>query len=90
MYIIYSVIAGAILLGWIINIFDKKEAKVNFEAKEMPTMKPLPIPTAGAGFWKGIIMWITTSRKWEITKDWRYSIDGKKFVIPKGFIFDKH
>ena len=88
MYIIYGVIAGAILLGWIINTFDKKEAKVKFEAKEMPTMKPLPIPTAGVGFWKGIIMWITTSRKWEITKDWRYSIDGKKFVIPKGFIFD--
>ena len=40
MYIIYGVIAGAIILGWIINKFDTKESKIKFVAKEMPHMKP--------------------------------------------------
>jgi len=88
MYIIYGVIVGAILIGWILNLFDKKQSKIVFESKEMPTMKPLSIPTKGVGFLKGILMWIATSRKWQITKDWKYSLNGVEFVIPKGFIFD--
>ena len=88
MYVIYGVIAGAIIIGWLINKFDKKPAKLKFEAKEMPHMKPLPIPTKGIGFWKGIWMWIATSRKWEITEDWVYQIGEFAYVIPKGFVFD--
>ncbi len=38
MYVIYGVILAAILIGWIINKFDKKEAKIKFVA-EMPHMK---------------------------------------------------
>jgi hypothetical protein len=88
MYVIYSVIAVAIILGWIINKFDKKQSKVTFEAKEMPHMKPLPIPTKGIGFWKGIWMWVATSRKWEIIEDWEYTINSGTYVVPKGFVFD--
>ena len=88
MYVIYGVIAIAIVLGWLINKFDKKPAKLKFEAKTMPHMKPLPIPTKGIGFWKGILMWVATSRKWELTEDWVYQIDNFAYVVPKGFIFD--
>jgi len=63
MYVIYGVIVTAILIGWIINKFDKKEPTMKFEAKEMPHMKPLPMGTSGVGFWKGIKMWITTTTK---------------------------
>ena len=59
MYVIYGVIVSAILIGWIINKLDKKEAKIKFVA-EMPHMKPLPMGTNGVGFWKGIKMWLTT------------------------------
>ena len=54
----------------------------------MPHMKPLPMGTNGVGFWKGIKMWIATSRKWELTSDWHYTIDKVDFVVPKGFVFD--
>ena len=88
MYVIYGVVAGAIILGWIINKFDKKKPNIKFKSEEMPHMKPLPIPTKGVGFWKGILMWVTTSRKWELTEDWVYQIDNFAYVIPKGFVFD--
>ena len=88
MYVIYGVIVSAILLGWIINMFDKRKPKMSFVAVEMPHMKPLPMGTSGVGFWKGIKMWLTTSRKWELTDDWVYTINGTRFKVPKGFVFD--
>ena len=33
-------------------------------------------------------MVLLSTRNWEITKDWKYNIDGKEYVIPAGFIFD--
>ena len=51
-------------------------------------MKPLAIKTKGKGFWKGIVMWLLSTRNWELTKDWKYNIDGKEYVIPAGFTFD--
>ena len=33
-------------------------------------------------------MWLTSTRNWEITKDWKYNINGKEYVIPAGFQFD--
>ena len=50
MYVIYGVIVSAILLGWIINMFDKRKPKMSFVAVEMPHMKPLPMGTSGVGF----------------------------------------
>ena len=54
----------------------------------MPELKPVAIKTKGKGFWKGIIMWLLSTRNWEITKDWRYRINGNEYIIPKGFVFD--
>ena len=57
--------------------------------KEYPHMKPLRMPTKDKGFFGGIWLWIATTRKWEITEDWTYSLgDTQHFVIPKGFVFD--
>jgi len=88
MYIIYGVVVSAILIGWLFNKLDKRDPKITFVSEEMPHMKPLPMGTSGVGFWKGIKMWLTASRKWEIVDDWTYSIDGAVFVVPKGFKFD--
>jgi hypothetical protein len=51
-------------------------------------MKPIPILTKDKGFFGAIWVWLIVTRKWEITKDWHYSIDSDNLVIPKGFVFD--
>lgn len=61
---------------------------IEFKAKGMPTMKPITIPTKDKGFWGGVWIWLVVTRKWEITKDFHYSINNQDLVIPKGFVFD--
>jgi len=61
---------------------------VKIKYKEMPHMKPITIETKSKGFFGGIWMWIATSRKWEITSNFLFTIDNTNYVIPKGFIFD--
>ena len=61
---------------------------IKIKYKEMPHMKPITIETKSKGFFGGIWMWIATSRKWEITSDFLFTIDNTNYVIPKGFIFD--
>ena len=42
-----TVLCILVIIGLIINLFDKRMAdyRVNFKYKEMPQMKPIPIPT---------------------------------------------
>jgi len=78
-----------VIIGSIINLFDKKiDNRVNFKYKDYPEMKPIKIATKGKGFWGAILLWSFGSRHWEIAKDFHYSINGKNFIIPKGFKFD--
>lgn len=86
----FTIVVCLILIGLVVNLFDNDKLKGNivFTYKEMPTMKPLPIATKGKGFWGAIKMWLLGVRQWEITKDFQYSINGVKYVVPKGFQFD--
>lgn len=86
----FTVVGVLIIIGFIVNAFgvDQEEPLVNLSFKEMPHMKPITIPTAGKGFWGAIWMWITGVRTWEICKDWNFEVNGEKYVIPKGFVFD--
>lgn len=86
----FTLVGVLIIIGFIINLFgvDSKENKVGFTYKKMPSMRPLPIPTAGKGFWGAIWMWITGVRQWEITEDFHYTYKGHDLVIGKGFQFD--
>ena len=78
-----------VIIGYIINLFDKKiDNRVNFKYKDYPHMKPIKIPTKGKGFWTAIMLWVFGTRRWEITKDFHYSLNGENFIIPKGFKFD--
>jgi len=61
---------------------------MDFKYDKMPTMQPIPIPTKSKGFFGAIWMWLWSSRKWEISKDWVFSIDGEEYIIPEGFVFD--
>ena len=85
----WSILIVLIGIGFIVNKFDKKEEKrCNFEYTTMPVMSPLPILTKDKGFWKGILLWLTGTRKWKIEKDFHYSLEGVGYKIPAGFEFD--
>ena len=86
----WVVFAAIVLVGYVINLADDKEPKerVGFTYKEMPHMKPIPIATKGKGFFKGIWMWLTGVRQWEISSDFEFTLKGEEYVIPKGFQFD--
>ena len=78
-----------VVVGFLASKFDGQgEHRVGFSYKEMPGMRPLPIETKDKGFWKAIWHWLMGVRQWEITKDFKFELEGKKYVVPKGFQFD--
>ena len=85
----WSLLILIVIIGFCINLLDKKKKpKQKFNYTGMPHIKPLPIKTKGKGFWKAIVMWLLSTRNWELTQDWKYNIEGTEYVIPKGFTFD--
>ena len=85
----WSILIAVVIIGAIINFTDKRaKPKLKFNYTGMPHIKPLPIKTKGKGFWKAIVMWLLSTRNWELTQDWKYNLDGTDYVIPKGFTFD--
>ena len=80
----WTVLIALIIIGFIINLFDKKKPKCyTFEFTDYPLMKPIRIATKGKGFFTMIKMWILGVRHWEIAKDFHYKLNGEDFVIPK-------
>ena len=73
----WTIIISLIILGFVVNLFI-----------EYPLMKPIRIDTKGKGFFTLIKIWILGVRYWEIAKDFEYVLNGNKYVIPAGFIFD--
>tara|TARA_Y100000768_G_scaffold91156_1_gene65719 strand:- start:3275 stop:3865 length:591 start_codon:yes stop_codon:yes gene_type:complete len=87
----WTVVIILIIIGLIINFIDKRQInkpRVNFKYKDYPHMKPIRIATKDKGFWSAVIMWLLGGRRWEISKDFVYELNGVKYVIPKGFTFD--
>jgi hypothetical protein len=86
----FTLVGVIVLLGWVANLFgvDQDEPIVGLKYKEMPSMKPIKIETASKGFWGAVWMWFWGVRTWEIAKDWHFEMNGEKYVIPKGFVFD--
>jgi hypothetical protein len=84
----WSLLIILVLVGWTINLLDKRKSNIKFYYKGMPKLEPVPIKTKGKGFWKGIVMWLLSTRNWVITEDWKYNINGSEYVIPAGFQFD--
>ena len=78
------IFVSLLLLGFVINLLgvDKKKIRIGFLYNVMPSMKPIRIETKGKGFWKGIWMWLTCTREWELTRDWHFSIGNTKYIIP--------
>ena len=85
----WSLLIAFVILGFAINLFDRKKPKCyTFAYTSMPDLKPLPIKTKGKGFFKAIVMWLLGTRNWELTNDFNYVLNGNKYVIPAGFKFD--
>ena len=78
----WTVLIALIIIGFIINLFDKKQPKeYTFAFEDYPLMKPIRIATKGKGFFTMIKMWILGVRHWEIAKDFNYVLNGNKYVI---------
>ena len=85
----WTILIAVVILAAIFNALDKrKKPNLKFNFKGMPKLQPVPIKTKGKGFWKGIIMWLLGTRNWVILKDFKYTMNGTNYVIPKGFSFD--
>jgi hypothetical protein len=85
----WSILIAVVIVAAIINKIDKKaKTKLTFSYDQLPDLKPLRIPTKDKGFWGAIVMWLLSTRNWEITKDWHYKLNGVDYVIPAGFTFD--
>ena len=85
----WTILIALIIIGFIINLFDKKQPKLyTFAFKDYPLMQPIRIATKGKGFFTMIKMWILGVRHWEIAKDFNFVLNGNKYVIPAGFKFD--
>ena len=77
----WSLLIALVIVGFIINILDKRKCNCKFTYEELPTLMPIAIATNGKGFFKGIVMWLLSTRNWKLTKDFKYEIDGVKYVI---------
>lgn len=91
----FTVLAILIIISFAINLIDKKlnrnllnKREFEFSYEELPHMQPIRIRTADKGFWGAIWLWLMTVRHWTIVKDFTYTINGEKYVIPAGFTFD--
>tara|TARA_B100001057_G_scaffold391820_1_gene400202 strand:- start:2547 stop:3137 length:591 start_codon:yes stop_codon:yes gene_type:complete len=85
----WTVLIAVVIIAALVNVLDKRaKTKLKFYYKGMPKLQPVPIATKGKGFWKGIVMWLLSTRNWVLTEDWKYNIDGEEYVIPSGFQFD--
>ena len=85
----WSLLILFVIIGFAINLLDRKKASsVAFTYNELPHLQPIAIKTKGKGFFKGIVMWLLGTRNWVILKDFKYTINGTEYVIPKGFTFD--
>ena len=85
----WTILIAVVIIGAIINFADKKaKTKLKFYYKDMPKLQPVPIKTKDKGFWKGIVMWLLTTRNWILVDDWKYNVNGQEYVIPEGFQFD--
>jgi hypothetical protein len=85
----WSLLILFVIIGFAINMLDKRKTNnLKFSYDELPHLQPIPIKTKGKGFCKVIIMWLLGTRNWTIIKDFKYTINGTNYVIPKGFSFD--
>ena len=84
----WSLLIVLVIVGLIINLLDKRKSNCTFHYEELPHLQPIKISTKGKGFWKGILLWLLGTRQWEIVKDFKYTLNGAEYVIPKGFTFD--
>ena len=84
----WSLLILFVIIGFAINLLDKRKSNLKFSYDELPHLQPVRIPTKDKGFWKGILMWLLSTRNWVIIKDWKYKINDVEYIIPAGFQFD--
>ena len=64
----WSLLIALVIVGLIINLLDRRKSNCTFHYEELPHLQPIKISTKGKGFFKGIVMWLLSTRNWKITK----------------------
>ena len=69
-----------------------KTGTARIDAGNMPTLRPIPIPTKDRHFLAKPLVWIVEYRRWTVMEDWCYELkrgnETITLVIPEGFEFD--
>lgn len=61
---------------------------MKFEYTQMPSLRPISIPSDGLTFFSTAKLWLKAQRKWKLIEDWEFNIDGIGYIISAGFVFD--
>ena len=78
-----------VVLELLSRLVDRNTTTKNkFEFEKMPLLRPVRIPTAGNGAAKALWIWISATRKWEVSEDFYFTLNGIRYVIPTGFVCD--
>lgn len=80
-----------VILNPVFKFMRKGLESVAATVTDMPKMVPIPIPSySQSNFFKKILIWIFSVRKWKLTEQWhfQYKKENEVFVIPEGYIFD--
>ena len=84
---------GLYLIGggiyYVVRKIQKNPPQAIIEAKDMPVLQPVPIPTKRRWFFMRALVWIYEVRKWELVENWEYKLsDDTRIIVEKGFRFD--
>ena len=84
----WSLLIVLVIVGYVINLLDKKKSDLKFSYDRTTKLKTTSYQNKRKRFLERYSYVVTSTRNWEITKDWKYNINGKNYVIPAGFQFD--
>lgn len=78
-----------------VNLFHRmfiKKGTARIDARNMPVLRPIPIPTKDRHLLAKPLVWIVEYRRWILMEDWCYELkrggETITLVIPKDFEFD--
>lgn len=93
--IIGMVAIALLLIGialFILYAIFRKDIKLLITEKEMPVLRPIPIPTKNRTFIMRVLVWLFDIRKWRLVQNWHFKLEKNdeivEIVLPEDFRFD--
>jgi hypothetical protein len=82
-----------VIIGlFILYVRFRKDIRLLITEKEMPVLRPIPIPTKNRTFIMRVLVWLFDIRKWRLIQNWHFKLKDDaelvEIVLPKDFRFD--